>query len=167
MHIYILKDPVTHVVRYVGQTNDIKRRLDRHVQNSKNLKDKRHVSNWIRSLSSKPIMEVIDTCDYSARNSRELYWIDYYKQLGADLCNHSFGGAGAGIGNTNCVGRVLSDNTKSKLRKANKQSRKTIHISTGRTYPSLKEACTDLNIAYVNEFTKLKRGTSKTFAYLP
>ena len=36
IHIYILKHPDTNEIRYVGQTNDIKRRLDRHIQNSRN-----------------------------------------------------------------------------------------------------------------------------------
>lgn len=167
IHIYILKHPDTQNIRYVGQTNDIKRRLDRHIQNSKNINDKRHLSNWIRTLSGKPIMEVIETCEYEERNIRELYWISYYKELGLDLCNHSKGGAGAGIGNTNCVGRILSEETKSKLRRANRQGRKTLHINSGKIYSTLKEACLDFNITYVNEFYKLKRGTSKTFAYLP
>jgi hypothetical protein len=167
IHIYILKNPDTNEIRYVGQTNDIKRRLDRHIQNSRNFKDKRHISNWIRSLSNKPILEIVETCTYNIRNEREQYWINYYKSIGYDLCNHSKGGSGAGKGNTNCLGRVLSDKTKEKLRRANKQGRKTLHISSGKIYSTLKEACKELNIAYVNEFMKLKRGTSETFAYLP
>lgn len=166
IHIYILKNPDTNEIRYVGQTNDIKRRLDRHIQNSRNIKDRRHVSNWIRSLTKKPVMEVVETCDESVRNIREQYWTDYYKSKGYDLCNHSKGGAGAGVGNTNCLGRVLSEETKEKLRRANKQGRKTQHISSGKIYDTLKEACKELNIPYVNEFMKLKRGTSKTFLYL-
>ena len=166
IHIYILKNPDTNEVRYVGQTNDIKRRLDRHIQNSRNIKDTRHVSNWIRSLGKKPLMEVIESCDKSVRNEREQHWTDYYKSQGYDLCNHSKGGAGAGIGNTNCLGRVLSEETKEKLRRANKQARKTKYISSGKIYNTLKEACKELNIPYVNEFMKLKRGTSKTFLYL-
>ncbi len=166
IHIYILKNPNTNEIRYVGQTNDIKRRLNRHIQNSRSIKDSRHVSNWIRSLNHRPVLEIIETCEYTLRNEREQYWIDYYRALNCDLCNHSNGGAGAGNGNTNCLGRILSEETKEKLRKANKYGRKTQHISSGKIYNTLKEACKELNIPYVNEFMKLKRGTSKTFAYL-
>jgi hypothetical protein len=166
IYIYVLKDPTTNEIRYVGQTNDLKRRYYRHLQVSRDLKDTRHISNWIRSLSNKPIMETIEICEESNRNERELYWIDYYSTNGCDLCNHSNGGNGAGIGNTNCVGRVLTQETKEKLRRANKQSKKTIHISSGKIYPSLKEACKELNVHYINEFYKLKRGTSKLFTYL-
>lgn len=120
IYIYTLKDPATNSIRYVGQTNDLKRRLDRHVTNSRSLKDNRHISNWIRSLNTVPVMDVVETCEYSVRNEREQYWIDYYKNQGFDLCNSSNGGAGAGIGNKNCVGRIMSDETKAKIAKANK-----------------------------------------------
>jgi len=118
--IYTLTDPNTNKIRYVGQTNDPKRRLSRHINNSRAFKDKRHISNWIRSLTSAPIMDVIEVCEYSIRNSRENYWIDYYKDQGCDLCNSSNGGAGAGIGNKNCLGRVMSDETRTKISNSNK-----------------------------------------------
>lgn len=166
IYIYTLKDPDTQEIRYVGQAVDVQERLKKHLANAKNTSITRHVYNWIRTLSCDPIIETIEECDVLERNQREKYWISHYKQLGTNLCNHSDGGEGAGIGNTNCVGRILSEETKEKLRRANKQARKTIHIESGKIYPSLKEACKEYDIAYVNEFTKLKRGTSKTFAYL-
>jgi len=165
-YIYILKDPNTQEIRYVGQAVNLTKRLDHHIQVSKIPTNTRHISNWIRSLTSKPLIETIEVCEYSEINNRERWWIKYYREQGCNLCNHSNGGEGAGIGNTNCVGRVLSEETKEKLRRANKQSKPTIHISSGKIYPTLKEACKELNIAYVNEFMKLKRNTSKTFAYL-
>ena len=130
IYIYILKNPNTNEIRYVGQTNDLKRRLNKHVTNSRSLKDNRHVSNWIRSLNTVPVMDVVETCDYSVRNEREQYWIDYYKSQGCDLCNSSKGGAGAGIGNTNCLGRVISEETKQKISTANK-GKKTTHGKGG------------------------------------
>jgi group I intron endonuclease len=164
VYIYVLKHPITNDIRYVGQAVDLKKRLDHHIQTSK--VTNRHISNWIKSLPNKPIIEVIEECDNTNSNERERYWIKHYRDLGLDLCNHSNGGEGAGIGNTNCLGRKLSEETKEKLRRANKQGKKTLHISSGKIYNTLKEACKELNIAYVNEFMKLKRGTSKTFAYL-
>ena len=120
IYIYTLKNPTTNNIRYVGQTNNPKRRLDRHVTNSMSLRDNRHISNWIRSLNIIPIMDIIETCDYSVRNEREKYWIDYYKSQGYDLCNLSNGGAGAGIGNKNCLGRIISNETRIKISNANK-----------------------------------------------
>ena len=132
--IYTLKDPSTNEVRYVGQTNDPKRRLSRHINNSRAFKDKRHISNWIRSLTSVPIMDIIEVCEYSMRNIRENYWINYYKDQGCDLCNSSNGGAGAGIGNKNCVGRIMSFETKQKISVANK-GKKTTHGKGGGGLP--------------------------------
>jgi hypothetical protein len=120
IYIYVLRDPINSDIRYVGQTNDCKRRLNKHITNSKSLKDSRHISNWIRSLSSSPIMDIIEVCDYSIRNERENYWINHYKDEGCDLCNSSKGGAGAGIGNKNCLGRVISKETRIKMSNANK-----------------------------------------------
>lgn len=130
IYIYTLKDPINNGIRYVGQTNNLKRRLARHITNSKNLTDNRHISNWIRSLNNLIIMDVIEVCDYLVRNEREKYWINYYKEKGFNLCNSSNGGAGAGINNKNCVGRVLSEKTKSKISKSNK-GRKTTHGKGG------------------------------------
>jgi hypothetical protein len=120
IYIYTLKDPINNQIRYVGQTNNPKKRLSKHINNSKSCKDKRHISNWIRSLTSDPIMDIIENCEYSVRNNRENYWINYYKNQGYDLCNSSYGGAGAGIGNKNCVGRIMSEETKTKISNANK-----------------------------------------------
>lgn len=120
IYIYILKHPITNAIRYVGQTNDTKRRFDRHITNSRAKRDTRHISHWIRSLNALPLMDIIETCDYSVRNEREQHWINYYKSLGCDLCNASNGGSGAGIGNTNCIGRVMSEETRLKISMANK-----------------------------------------------
>lgn len=119
IYIYLLKNSLTNEVRYVGQTNNPGRRLNRHITNSKANKDNRHISNWIRSLEDLPIMVIIEVCDYSIRNEREQHWINHYKNLGCDLCNCSNGGAGAGICNKNSLGRIVSEETKSKISKAN------------------------------------------------
>lgn len=130
IYIYVLKDPINNTVRYIGQTNNLTQRLHRHLNNAKSNKDRRHISNWIRSLTLNPIMEVIEECESFNKNEREQYWIDYYKNLGCDLCNASNGGPGAGVGNTNCKGRVMSEETKKKISEANK-GRKTTHGKGG------------------------------------
>lgn len=163
--IYVLKDPNTKNIRYVGQTNDIKRRFNRHLNNSKSFYDNRHISNWIRSLTNPPIIETIEICKYENRNVREKYWIDYYLKQGNNLCNSSYGGSGAGIGNKNCLGRKLSDDTKKKISNSNKgrthsKSRKGIGGVKGKEvyqydrnynliniFPSIKNAAEKLNLS--------------------
>ena len=150
--IYILKHPITNDIRYVGQTNNPKRRLSRHLGNSRTLKDKRHINNWIRSLNTLPIMEIIEVCDYSIRNEREQYWINYYKTKGYDLCNASNGGAGAGIGNTNCVGRKLSNSHKQRIRECN-LGRKPINCKGGAPGKTIYQY--DLNGNFINQYKSI------------
>jgi len=70
-------------------------------------------------------MDIIETCDYSVRNSREEHWINYYKKQGCDLCNSSNGGAGAGVGNKNCIGRTISKETRQRISIGNKGKKST------------------------------------------
>lgn len=75
-------------------------------------------------------MDIVEVCDYSQRNEKEQHWIAHYTSKGYNLCNSSKGGAGAGVGNTNCVGRLLSDQTKQRISTANK-GRKVSHGKGG------------------------------------
>ncbi len=76
--IYCLKCPLTEKVRYIGQTiQDINLRLKQHLWYSS--KCKNHLGYWLSSLTKNPIIEVLEECFYEELNSKELYWIDYYK----------------------------------------------------------------------------------------
>ena len=87
--IYVLKDPESLEVRYVGVTCvTLGARLSQHIYDSK--KGGSHKKNWILSLKSKPIIEEIERCDYLNWENREIYWISYYK----NLTNTKVGGAG-------------------------------------------------------------------------
>jgi len=159
IYIYTLKDPITNEIRYIGQTVNPSRRLNRHINNSKNLEDKRHINNWIRNINQNPIMDIIEICDYSIRNSREEYWINYYKDKGYNLCNSSNGGAGAGINNTNCLHRVLSEHTKSKISISNKGRKfhgKPILSNNKKVYQYDKQ----LNL--INSYNSIKDATVST-----
>ncbi len=93
--IYILKDPNTNEIRYVGKTINIKRRYYQHTNKKFQEKTKTYVANWILSLlknGQKPIIESIEQClDWE---EKEVYWISYYKNLGCNLCNLAEGGKG-------------------------------------------------------------------------
>ena len=61
-HIYVLIDPITDQVRYVGKANNITQRFYGHISNCK-AKTYNHKDNWIKKLKSKnllPIIKVID-----------------------------------------------------------------------------------------------------------
>ena len=92
--IYVLKDPRTDIVRYVGATTQtLNRRLVGHVWDAKNLSGTRKI-NWIKQLLElrlKPQIELLEeTEDWIVR---EKYWVSYYKQR-TELVNSTSGGEG-------------------------------------------------------------------------
>ena len=101
-YIYILKCPEGNI-RYVGKTNNIKKRLSSHINEAKKGNGKRYVLNWIYSLlilNKKPIIEVIEECLSENWQEREKYWVDYYRKILPNLCNNADGGlGGSGIKN--------------------------------------------------------------------
>ena len=94
VHIYVLKDPETGEVRYVGKTKrSLRVRLDGHLLSKSN--DYR--SRWIESLKNKnlsPTIESIELVSDETWAERETFWIRHYKKLGAKLTNGNEGGMG-------------------------------------------------------------------------
>lgn len=93
-YIYKLIDPTTNETRYIGQTNDIKRRISDHISCSVNKNCKTyntHKSNWIRRLlniNEYPIIEIIDECKtINESNYLEKYYIEKYTKEGIKLTN--------------------------------------------------------------------------------
>jgi hypothetical protein len=101
-------------------------------------KDKNHKGNWVRSLlalGQKPEVVVIqELADKAILAEAETFWIAYFKAMGCSLTNHQRGGAGftgehseetkrkmsasrrgKQLGNQNCLGRVLADETRAKI----------------------------------------------------
>jgi hypothetical protein len=108
-YIYILRHPETFKIKYVGKTNNIKRRFAQH--KSKKCLEKtgsKKLASWILKLISNsmlPVMEIIEECTDNWAE-REKYWISYYANN--NLCNLSEGGQGVGH----------NDSTKSKIKNA-------------------------------------------------
>jgi group I intron endonuclease len=106
--IYLLRDPETLHVRYVGKTINTKVRFALHLAEKKGT----HKNNWLHSLKSRglrPIFEVIETIENSDDTDwqpREIYWISHYRSLGEPLTNLDGGGTG---------GRSRSEETKEKM----------------------------------------------------
>jgi group I intron endonuclease len=125
-YIYILKHPETFEVKYVGKTNNIKRRFAQH--KSKKCLEKtgsKKLASWILKLLSNdllPIMEIIEECNDNWVE-REKYWISYYSNT--NLCNLSEGGEGVGHNNSTkskiknaLTGRKRSDEEKQAISKS-------------------------------------------------
>lgn len=95
MFIYVLFDPRdSEDIRYVGATQNPKKRLSVHLSDKKTFN---HRANWIRSVLSdgvKPKMKVIEDAPDDDWQSREKYWIKYYRNAGFNLTNQTDGGDG-------------------------------------------------------------------------
>lgn len=94
--IYVLIDPITTKVRYIGRTRcDLKKRLREHLSKARNNYDNTHKSSWIRSLikmNSKPFIRklcIIQGWKKSHEFERSL--INKYKDR---LLNHDDRGEG-------------------------------------------------------------------------
>lgn len=115
-YIYILVDPITKHIRYVGQSVKPKKRLSDHISFSKNHDTSYdHVHNWIKSMLKKnriPIMIVIDECNVSKIDDLEKYYIAYYKNKGYKLTNILNGGQGKFSYSTAAIERMRINSTK-------------------------------------------------------
>lgn len=104
MKIYVLVDPTTNHVRYVGKTSTTtEKRLRGHIEKSRNLDNKWHVAQWIRSLTAEglhPIIEVVREVEPQYVDETEIFCIAEYLRLGCDLTNNTLGGDGGVTGPT-------------------------------------------------------------------
>lgn len=93
-YIYKLIDPKTNEIKYIGQTDNIKRRYNDHISSSFNENSdsyNTYKARWIRKLKSKyllPIIEIVEECDsLEQSNIRERYYIEKLTIEGYKLTN--------------------------------------------------------------------------------
>lgn len=93
-YIYALLDPDENQIRYIGQTDNIKRRYNNHISSSLNENSDSYdtyKARWIRkllSLNIKPIIEILEECDsLELSNIRERYHIERLTNEGCKLTN--------------------------------------------------------------------------------
>ncbi|ACC71065.1 GIY-YIG nuclease family protein [Paraburkholderia phymatum] len=93
--IYVLRDPRTHAVRYVGKTvQSLARRLNAHVHRSD--AKKTHRDCWIAGLRMAGLIPVIECVATAGADWAECeqFWIAHYRAAGCDLTNQTDGGEG-------------------------------------------------------------------------
>lgn len=91
VYIYALADPITHEIKYIGKTVNLKARLYMHYRET----SKTYKNNWLKSLNgSKPEVFTLDECDESNWVFWEQYWISQCKTWGFKLTNLTEGGEG-------------------------------------------------------------------------
>lgn len=80
--IYVLKDPTTLEIRYVGSTtNTLRQRLSQH-KYKKNTENT-YKTHWLRLLYDNglsPLIECIEECTIDNYQDRETFWINYYNK---------------------------------------------------------------------------------------
>jgi hypothetical protein len=89
--IYVLKDPRTGAIRYVGKTNNPARRLRSHICG--NPRDNTPKAHWLRELQGcglEPVMTVVEIA--TDWHEAERRWIREQRASGASLLNLSEGG---------------------------------------------------------------------------
>lgn len=90
IYIYALCEPNTEIIRYVGQTNNMNKRLYQHIYEAKSIEAKSYKNNWIRKLLRNeeiPEMILLDEVEETESNYWEGYWIEQCKVWGFKLSN--------------------------------------------------------------------------------
>lgn len=132
-NIYVLIDPRTNEVRYVGKANNVTQRYRAHLNRAR--KHQTHKKNWLTQLKKedlKPIMVIIDIVSIDDWQYWERYWISQMKQWGFNLVNYTNGGDGCTFsnqtsfkkGNKLWLGKKHSEETKRKISENNWQKGK-------------------------------------------
>lgn len=97
--IYVLKDPISFEVRYVGKSDKPTERLYEHIRKSKyNVNYKNNWINHLKKMGKSPILEIIDEVDKSEWGEAEKKWVADYKNNGCLLTNLTMGGDGGNFG---------------------------------------------------------------------
>lgn len=92
--VYVLIDPRTDEVRYVGKTSKpLRVRLAGHMHD----RGKYHRAYWVQQLvrqGYEPRIELVQEVHDDHWREAERYWIAYFRTIGCDLTNATAGGEG-------------------------------------------------------------------------
>jgi len=99
--IYVLKEPDTGEIRYVGKSTNPKIRVLNHVYEAKDERKNNHRLKWFRSLIKRglePVLEIIDEVPELEWQAWEAAYIQLYRSEGHKLVNGTLGGEGTDRG---------------------------------------------------------------------
>jgi len=170
--IYVLIDPITLKVRYIGRTtSELKKRLREHLSKARKNRDKNtHLGNWIRKLlrmNSKPfIRKITIIIGWKESHVFEKKLINKYKDR---LLNHDDRGEGG-------INKIISQEQRENISKTLKlyyaENRnnlsycKKIYVynkdgSFFNEFPSIKQAGRELGMKSYTLIHKLLKGSRK------
>lgn len=167
--IYVLVDPITLKVRYIGRTKcDLKKRLREHISKSKKDYSNTHKSNWVKSLlkiNSKPYIRLLCVVDgWKESHIIERKLINKYKDRLVNLEDRGEGGLNKNISIDSK--NKISNSLKSyyEINRNNLSYCKKIYVynyngTFHSEYPSIKEAVRVLGFNYtkIHKFFNTQR----------
>jgi len=117
--IYALVDPRCGELFYIGKANVPQRRLKHHLYSSQRKANVRFTERVeeIKASDLKPLMLVLEECDFFTWKTRERYWIKRLRNEGAALLNLNDGGIGGPTGTKH----PHSDSVRALLRRKNEE----------------------------------------------
>ena len=120
--IYGLIDPLSDMLRYVGQSFALGARKRFHC--NKRATGNTHCDAWKRSLWDRglrpDLIEIERHTGIASLNEAEVFWIDYFRCIGCSLTNHQSGGSNHKVDET--TRRKLSE--KARGRSPSKETRR-------------------------------------------
>jgi predicted GIY-YIG superfamily endonuclease len=157
--IYVLREPSSELIRYVGLSNNPKKRLVKHIYHRKS--DRTHKVNWIKLLRSKGLVPEMDILDdgltLEEAKQKEIDYIKLFKACGAKLVNGTNGGdGGLGRRHTDMDRKKISERCRGKCRhteefKANLSKRMKghkFHVGKKRSEEAKRKTSESLKEAY-------------------
>lgn len=172
--IYVLKHPETYEIRYIGRTkNSLNVRLNGHISKAKTNIRKTHKDNWILSLNTKPIIELIDEVEgWSESYLREQQLISEYLKKDIRLVNLHDRGEGGLL-------RIISKKQRKKISKKIKQLHREGKLNCGRkkitlfnlngekikTFNSYKECANYLKVSEKHLQNSIRRNAGRIKNY--
>lgn len=134
--VYELVCPISGECRYIGKTiQSLNARLYKHKYNRRDGRSRKN--SWLVSLENGGVLNelrirVLEECDSSLLNDREIYWIAKYREEGFKLTNTTIGGDCGSLGyrhNVEAKRKISEASKKQKGRKLSKETRMKISDS--------------------------------------
>ncbi len=172
IYIYGLSDPRNDIIRYVGKSLNVERRLTAHLKNSNACK---HCHSWLVKLKGDgvdPKVTILETLESDANwIVSEKKWIKHFKEQGNNLTNLTDGGEG---GTT--YGRLGKKNSPEHIKKCSRPGVPVKHTPEGNKnriigirnyYKRMADAGITITKAPCSESRKQKIGLANRGRVLP
>lgn len=128
--VYLLRDPRTGHVRYVGKAVDPARRLQQHLSAFQLSYYRSRKNSWLKNLldaGGRPELEIVETVAPEQANDAECKWIAYYHGLGAPLTNGTAGGDGGAVTDPEARARISAAHRGAKRSAGTRKKMSVVH----------------------------------------